>query len=83
MALSRPVIATPVGALPDLLPPEALVDVGDVDGLSSKLASLLADPVEWEMRGAEARDRVEGCCTWPLVASATARVYSDVIESRS
>lgn len=64
MALGRPVIATPVGAIPEML---ALgtgracgraVAIRDVASLQSALASLLAAPEEWSEMGQRGYERV-------------------------
>lgn len=42
LALATPVVATRGGGLPEMLPPEALVDVGDAAGLARKVLQTLA-----------------------------------------
>ena len=44
LALGTPVVATNAGGLPEMLPPEALVPVGDADGLARKVVATLARP---------------------------------------
>ena len=62
LAARRPVVATGVGGLPDVLRHGAdgfLVDrVGDVDALASRLAGLAADPEQRAAMGEAARARV-------------------------
>lgn len=64
MALGKPVIATRVGAIPEMLldsDPQACgicVDVGDVAALGSSVRYLLANPTIARSMGARARDRV-------------------------
>src|SRR5439155_6604776 len=51
MATGRPVVATRVGGVPDVVTDEAdgyLVEVGDVEAMAERLAELAADP---ELRG--------------------------------
>jgi len=43
-ALGRPVVATAAGGLPEMVPAEWLVPVGDADALARKVASALAHP---------------------------------------
>lgn len=45
LALDKPVVATRGGGLPEILPPEALVPVGDAGALARHVAAALADPV--------------------------------------
>jgi glycosyltransferase involved in cell wall biosynthesis len=44
LALGRPVVATRAGGLPEMLPPAALVGVGDAEGLARKVAQTLTAP---------------------------------------
>lgn len=44
LALERPVVATRAGGLPEMLPPEALVPVGDAEGLAHKVVATLERP---------------------------------------
>lgn len=52
MARSLPCIASNVGGIPELLPPEDLVPPGDVDGLAGKLVEVLGDPIRMEAMSA-------------------------------
>jgi len=45
LALGRPVVATRAGGTPEVLPPGALVNVGDADALAQKVAQALHSPV--------------------------------------
>lgn len=44
LALERPVVATAAGGIPEILPPEALVPVGDAEGLARKVVAALEHP---------------------------------------
>jgi glycosyltransferase involved in cell wall biosynthesis len=60
LAASRPVVATRVGGVPDVLessPEWALVPVGDVDGIARALARLAGDTELRRRIGADARGR--------------------------
>lgn len=67
MAAARPVVATKVGGVPELVKDGVtgfLVDSGDVDGFARAVKSLLADPALAEKMGLAGRERVErefGC----------------------
>lgn len=62
MACGLPVIATPVGSVPDLVIDGRtghLVDVGDVDGLARAIVAVLDDPAAAASQGVAARQLVE------------------------
>jgi glycosyltransferase involved in cell wall biosynthesis len=44
LALEKPVVATAGGGIPEILPPEALVPVGDAEGLACKVVAVLTHP---------------------------------------
>jgi glycosyltransferase involved in cell wall biosynthesis len=44
MARSLPCIGTAVGGIPELIPPEDMVQPGDVDGLARKIQQVLSSP---------------------------------------
>jgi glycosyltransferase involved in cell wall biosynthesis len=44
LALGKPVVATAAGGIPEILPPEALVPVGDAEGLAGKVVAALSHP---------------------------------------
>jgi len=44
LALGKPVVATAAGGIPEILPPESLVPVGDSEALSGKVIDALAHP---------------------------------------
>lgn len=44
MAAERPLISTNVGVMPDLLPPEALFEPGDVDAMTRLIAKAMDEP---------------------------------------
>jgi glycosyltransferase involved in cell wall biosynthesis len=61
MALARPVVATEVGGVPELLRPDAglLVPPGDGHALAAAIATLLRDPAAAASLGARARRAAE------------------------
>jgi glycosyltransferase involved in cell wall biosynthesis len=71
MAAGLPVVASRVGALSELLDPEALVPAGDAGALADAIARLSGDRAAGE-RGLE---RVRALCAPQVVAAALARVY--------
>jgi len=44
LALGKPVVATAAGGIPEIVPPEALVPVGDAEGLAGKVVAALSHP---------------------------------------
>ena len=79
MALARPVVATPVGALPDMLDAKTLVPVADVAALRENIAGLLSDPDRAASMGAAAREKVARDFTWPVIAERTIELYRDAV----
>ncbi len=71
MAAGLPVVASRVGALPELVEPDALVAPGDPGALAVALARFAGD----REAGARARERVRALCAPDAVASALADVY--------
>jgi glycosyltransferase involved in cell wall biosynthesis len=62
MSWGLPVIATPVGGIPQVVDHDVsglLVGAGDTDGLAAQIERLLADPALRERLGANARARIE------------------------
>jgi glycogen synthase len=78
MAHGRPVVATRVGGIPDLVEDGVtglLVEPGDRDALRAALERLLADPELRRRMGREARRRVRRC-SWDAVAARTLEAYA-------
>jgi glycosyltransferase involved in cell wall biosynthesis len=71
MAAGVPVLASRVGALPELVEPDGLVEPGDAAGLAEAIARRRGDLAAGE-RG---RRRVEQICSPGAVAAALARIY--------
>jgi glycosyltransferase involved in cell wall biosynthesis len=77
MAHGRPVVATRVGGIPELVIDGItgfLVEPGDRDGLRSALQRLLDDPALRRRMGAAARAAVRRC-SWDAVAAETVAAY--------
>jgi glycosyltransferase involved in cell wall biosynthesis len=71
MAVGLPVIASRIGALPELVEQDALVDPGDADALAQAVGRLAGDGAA----GRRGRQRVRAVCAPSVVAEALARVY--------
>jgi len=71
MAAALPVVASRVGALPELLGEEALVPVGDATALAHAITRLAGD----RQAGERALQRVRALCAPGVVASALAELY--------
>jgi len=86
MACGTPVVATSVGALPEVMRVGSgglLVPRDDPDALAKAVATLLEQPEMRREMGARARPRVEATFSWRRVAERTARIYQEVVEERS
>jgi glycosyltransferase involved in cell wall biosynthesis len=78
MACGRPVVASAVGGIPDVVEDGVtglLVEPGDVDGLRAALQRLLADPQLRRRLGRAARARVLERCSAEAATAATLRAY--------
>jgi glycosyltransferase involved in cell wall biosynthesis len=78
MAHGRPVVASAVGGLLDLVvdgETGLLVPPGDVPALRAALERLLADGELRRRLGAAARERIREQFTWDAVTRATVRLY--------
>jgi glycosyltransferase involved in cell wall biosynthesis len=85
MAHGRPVVASAVGGIPELVEDGVtgfLVPAGDVRALRAALDRLLADPVLRRRLGREARRRVAQRCSRDRVVAATMDVYAARGERR-
>jgi glycosyltransferase involved in cell wall biosynthesis len=84
LACGLPLVATEVGALPELVGPDGesglLVPPGDAEALAAALSTLFADPELRARMGASARRRVCERFTWQATATATAEWYAERID---
>jgi glycosyltransferase involved in cell wall biosynthesis len=71
MAAGLPVAASAVGALPELLPAQALVPADQAPALAAAIARLAGD----QAVGAENRERVEALCAPEIVAAGLRELY--------
>jgi glycosyltransferase involved in cell wall biosynthesis len=86
MAHGRPVVASRVGGLVDLVVDEEtgiLVPPGDVAALRAALERLLGDAGLRERMGAAARERVRERFSWDQVTDATIELYEEVLGRRA
>jgi glycosyltransferase involved in cell wall biosynthesis len=77
MAAGLPVVASRVGALPELVGEECLAPPGDAVGLAAAIERLRGDP----RAGARALERVRALCAPEVVAGKLARVYEAATAS--
>ncbi len=77
MAMQKPVVATRVGGIPEVLSERegVLVEAGDHEGLARALVTLLEDESLRAELGRRARERVLREFTWRRVARRTEREY--------
>ena len=84
MSLGRPVVATRVGCLPELVEDGAtglLVPPGEPAALAAALASLLEDPAFAQRLGRAGRGRFERLFTLKHFAQRTEALYQEVAAS--
>ena len=84
MASRLAVVATRVGAVPDLVDNGSqgiLVDPGDISGLAAGLGLLLADAALAQRLGAAGRELVEAAYTWSAQADKTEEVLRQVLTA--
>jgi glycosyltransferase involved in cell wall biosynthesis len=83
MASGVPVIACKVGGIPDLVAHGVtgwLVDVGDCDGLATRVVELLEDEVGRLAMGGAARERAVARLSLDQSLDATTRLYAQLTE---
>jgi glycosyltransferase involved in cell wall biosynthesis len=73
MTAGLPVVASRVGALPELVDGDALVPPGDAEALADAIARLAGD----RGAGERGRERARAICAPEAVAAALTRVYDD------
>jgi len=80
MAAGKPVIATAVGCVPELVTPEtgALVQAGDMSGFADALVALLSDRASIDARGAAAAQRARERFDVSQMAGAYSELYAAV-----
>lgn len=86
MAAGLPVIATPVGGIPDLIETGKtglLVPSGDIAALAAALATLLNDPELSAALGSAARDRIGKAFTPEIVLPTLSALYAKYARRRS
>ena len=79
--MARPVVATGVGSLPEVVVHEEtglLVEPGDTDGLAKSISILLENPKAAIKMGQEARQRAEVTFTWERCLDAYEALYRKV-----
>jgi glycosyltransferase involved in cell wall biosynthesis len=86
LAAQRPAVATRVGGTPDVIRDGVdgfLVEVGDVDALSDRLAELAADPERRARMGADGRERVLGRYAVERLVDDIDRLYRELLAARA
>ena len=84
MAAGKPVVATRVGGVPELVQEAEtgfLVKVGDVQALAERLARLLADPALRRRMGQRAREVAWERFSRERIARAYYALYQKVLQS--
>lgn len=83
MASGTPIVASRVGALPEVLGTDGacaeLVPPADIDALTGALGELLDSPEKRRSLGSAGRERAVNVFSWEAVAAQTVRVYERAI----
>jgi len=85
MAAARPVVATVVGGVPDLVEPGVnglLTRAGDPSAMAEAVATLVADPERRRAMGKAGRKRVRDAYGVDRLVSDVDRLYTDLVERR-
>ncbi|MCH9045168.1 MAG: glycosyltransferase family 4 protein [SAR324 cluster bacterium] len=84
LACETPVVATAVGAVPEVVVPHTglLVPPADPGALAGAIESLLEDPNQRRAMGQAGRRRMVRCFDWRIAGAKTAEVYQDVLTGR-
>jgi glycosyltransferase involved in cell wall biosynthesis len=82
LACETPVVATAVGAVPEVVTPDVgiLVPPRDPQALADAILALLDDPRRRQRLGANGRARMERHFSWQRCGERTAAVYADVLH---
>jgi glycosyltransferase involved in cell wall biosynthesis len=87
MASGTPIVASRVGALPEVLGTDGacaeLVPAADVDALTHALGELLDSPEKRRCLGNAGRVRAVNVFSWEAVAAQTVRVYQRAIARKA
>lgn len=82
MALSKPVIASSVGGLPEVLGDTGrLVEIGDVAAIASAILELAGDPGLRDTIGRAARLRAEAEFGLPVIAARLIKTYESLVSN--
>lgn len=85
-AFGRPVVATTVGGIPEVLDHGEtgfLVPPRDPDRLAEAIVTLLQDDALRRRMGHRAREKAESELSWPTIARQTLEVYREAIAARA
>lgn len=82
MASGTPCIGSRIGGIPDVITPEvgALVDVGDMQGLTAAIDTFVSDDESWKRASINARIRAETYYDWNSLAEKMIDIYQLVIS---
>jgi glycosyltransferase involved in cell wall biosynthesis len=77
MAMKKPVVATSVGGIPEIITPETgfLVPPRDPNALAEKMNHVLKNPEKTSKMGVKGRERVEQNFTWDHTAKSYLKLY--------
>ena len=79
-AAGCPAVATDVGGLNEIVPPDALVPAGDPRALGERLAMAASDPADLRLRGAAAREVVRDAFTYQRLIGDVEALYEELLS---
>jgi glycosyltransferase involved in cell wall biosynthesis len=85
LAIGVPVVATDVGGLPEVIPPEyrhEIVAPDDPAALATGIGRLIGESATWPERARIGRRFVEQEFDWEQLGRRTARIYADAVAGR-
>jgi glycosyltransferase involved in cell wall biosynthesis len=85
MACERPVVASAVGGIPEVVVPERtglLVPPADPRALADALNRILRDRALARAMGLAGRQRVEDHFSWTSIAARTQRMYQELLQQK-
>ncbi|MBN2494623.1 MAG: glycogen synthase [Deltaproteobacteria bacterium] len=85
MACERPVVASRVGGIPEIVVPDEtglLVEPGEPEAIAEAINRLLADRDLALRMGKAGRQRVEEHFGWPIIARRTKKMYEEILAQR-
>ena len=82
-AAGRPAVATAVGGVPEVVPPESLAPAGDAQAVGERLAAAARDRADLPRRGAAAREVVRDAFSYRRLIADIEALYGELLSRRA